>query len=235
MREFIGTDLAGAEFREADLSGARMRGVLLIGADIDGAIGGLRLHGVDVAPLVEAELDRLHPERKALRPTTAAGAREALGVVTALWAETSAGAGELADESVDGEWTLTETLRHLVFVVDAWFGHALRGESRPFHPSGLPASFGSQGPDIGIDPTATLSFDQAGRLHNERLHAVHEFLATATDDDLTRTREPNPAPGFPPPAPRTGIDCLRVLFNEEWTHHSFAVRDLNLLRQTARP
>jgi hypothetical protein len=226
-RRFTGDDLSGAEFREVDLSGARMRGVLLVGAEIDGVIGGLTVNGVEVAPLVEAELDRLHPERRALRPTTAAGAREALAVVTSFWAATAAGAADLADRSADGEWTLTETLRHLVFVVDAWFGHAVLGEPAPFHPAGLPASFLT-----GI-PTSEVSFDEALRLHTDRLARVHEFLATATDDDLNRPRDPNPAPGFPPPARRTALECLRVLFDEEWAHHRFAVRDLAVLRQTA--
>jgi hypothetical protein len=49
--EFTGLSMAGATFREVDLSGARMRGVLLLGADIDGAIDGLRVNGVEVMPL----------------------------------------------------------------------------------------------------------------------------------------------------------------------------------------
>ena len=68
--EFVDADLSGALFREVDLTGARMYGVVLSNADIDGAIDGLRVNGVEVAPLIEAELDRLHPERLALRPTT---------------------------------------------------------------------------------------------------------------------------------------------------------------------
>ena len=123
----------GEVLRDADFSGVRMRGVLLVGAEIDGVISGLTVNGVEVAPLVEAELDRRHPERLALRPTTADGAREALAVVLSLWAQTLNGAAPYADRSVDGEWTLTETLLHLVFVVDAWFGHAVLGEPEPFH------------------------------------------------------------------------------------------------------
>src|SRR5688572_6902336 len=54
-------DMTGASFREVRLNGVRMRGVELSGADIDGDIFGLRLNGVEVAPLVEAELNRRHP------------------------------------------------------------------------------------------------------------------------------------------------------------------------------
>ena len=66
--EFIDLSMASATFRDVDLSGARMHGVLLFNADIDGAIDGLRVNGVEVMPLIEAELDRLHPERLRLRP-----------------------------------------------------------------------------------------------------------------------------------------------------------------------
>lgn len=75
--EFVNLDMSRSSFREVDLSGARMYGVLLTDADIDGDIRGLRLNGVDVAPLIEAELDRLHPERTKLRPTSPDGMREA--------------------------------------------------------------------------------------------------------------------------------------------------------------
>jgi hypothetical protein len=234
-RRIEGEDLSGADIRDVDLTNARLRGVLLAGAEIDGVIVGLTVNGVEVAPLIEAELDRRHPERRLLRPTTADGAREAARVVTSLWAETVSDAHPYATRSVYGEWTLTETLRHLVFVVDAWFGHALLGEPEPFHPAGLPPSFVTDGPAFGIDPAAAMPFDDAVRLHAERLNRVSAFLATDTDDDLTGTRGPNPAPGFPPPAERTAIECLNVLFGEEWAHHRFAVRDLAVLRQTTQP
>jgi hypothetical protein len=211
----------GEVLRDADFSGVRMRGVLLVDADVDGVISGLTLNGVEVAPLVEAELDRRHPERLALRPTTADGARDALAVVLSLWAGTLTGAAPLADRSVDGGWTLTETLCHLVFVVDAWFGHAVLGEPDPFHPAGLPPSFVT-----GWAPPVPLPFDDAVRLHAERLAGVRDHLTTATTADLTRPGGPNPAPGFPPPAARTPLECLRVLFGEEWAHHRYTVRDL---------
>lgn len=56
--EFVDVDTSHASFREVDLTGARMYGVLLTDADIDGDIRGLWVNGVEVAPLVEGELDR---------------------------------------------------------------------------------------------------------------------------------------------------------------------------------
>lgn len=58
--EFVDTDLSGARFVRADLSGVVMRGVDVTGLDIDGPWlldgGSLLVNGVDVVPLVDAEL-----------------------------------------------------------------------------------------------------------------------------------------------------------------------------------
>src|SRR4051794_8367545 len=110
--EFVDVDMTGAEFREVDLSGARMYGVLLTGADLDGDITGLRVNGVEVAPLVEAELDRRHPERLILRSTDPAGLLAAVSTVEAFWAATVERARRLPpvelDRSVNQEWSFVE-------------------------------------------------------------------------------------------------------------------------------
>jgi hypothetical protein len=229
--EFVDVDMSGAVLREVDLSGARMRGVLLIDADIDGAINGLRVNGVEVAPLIEAALDRMHPERRSLRPTEPDGAREGWAVVATFWDETMARASRLPEEalhrSVDGEWSFVETIRHLIFVTDLWFVHPILGEQNPFHEYGLPASFtAANGAEFAIDGSASPTFDEVMAVRAGRLATVRNFLASVTQADLDRQREPNPAPGGLPPAVRTAIGCLRVLLNEEWAHHQFAVRDL---------
>ena len=120
--EFV--DLTGATFREAKLDRVVMRGVEVLDLDIDGYIGKLVVNGVDVAPLVEAELDRRYPERPKMRPTDAAGYREAWEIIERLWAGTVERARgldpELLHESVNGEFSFIETLRHLVFATDSW-------------------------------------------------------------------------------------------------------------------
>jgi uncharacterized protein YjbI with pentapeptide repeats len=60
---FVDAVLRGARFVRADLSGVVMRGVDVQGADIDAPwlFNGesfLRVNGVDVIPIVEAELNR---------------------------------------------------------------------------------------------------------------------------------------------------------------------------------
>ena len=231
--EFVDVDMSGSVFREVNLARARMRGVLLMDADIDGAINGLVVNGVSVAPLIKEELDRLHPERTKLRPTTPEGMREAWAVVEAFWAKTMqrAEARPASDlhRSVDDEWSFTETLRHLVYVTDAWFGHAVLGQDRPFHPLGLPASFDVSGEAVGIDTSARPEFEDVVRARASRVAMVRSFLESVTQDDLDRVREPNTAPGFPPPEARTATSCLHVIFSDEWAHHQFAIRDLAIL------
>lgn len=231
-------DLSARVIREVDLSGADLRGAMLADTTIDGYIVGLRVNGVEVAPLVEAELDRLHPERVALRPSDADGVRRACDLVEEIWAPTMARAGALGEpgvhERVDDEWSFAETLRHLVFVTDAWLGHAVRQDAAPFHPLGLPAVFIADGASYGIEHDARPSFSEVLAAREARLTQLRAFAAELTDADLARVCGPNTVAGFPPPAARPLRSCLQVLFNEEWAHHQFAVRDLAMLEEAAR-
>lgn len=92
---FDHVDLSGASFYEVDLSGVKMRGAYLRDVDIAGDLDSMRVNGVDVGPLIEAELDRRHPERAKLRPNDAAGFCEAWDVIERLWAETVGRARQL--------------------------------------------------------------------------------------------------------------------------------------------
>ena len=95
---FERVDLTGAEFRSVDLSRARFRGVDLKGVvmsgvelgdvRIDGELQNVLVNGVDVAPLVEAELDRREPERAKMRPSDPDGFRVAWSIVERLWGDT---------------------------------------------------------------------------------------------------------------------------------------------------
>jgi Pentapeptide repeats (8 copies)/Enoyl-CoA hydratase/isomerase len=55
--------LFGARFHEVDLSGVRIRGAYLRDVDISGEVESMLVNGIDVAPLIEVELDRRHLER----------------------------------------------------------------------------------------------------------------------------------------------------------------------------
>jgi hypothetical protein len=72
----------------------------------------LTINGVDIGPLVNAELDRRYPDRVRMRPTDPAGFREARDLLERLWDQTVARARrldpDLLHESVDGEWSFTD-------------------------------------------------------------------------------------------------------------------------------
>ncbi len=57
----------------------------MVNVEISGEIENVTINGVDVAPLVDAELDRRYPDRVKMRPTDPAGFREAWDVVERLW------------------------------------------------------------------------------------------------------------------------------------------------------
>ena len=95
---FHDVDLAGTDFRQVDLTGARLRDAVLVNVDISGKIGNLRVNGVDVVPLVEAELDSRYPDRPKMRPADADGFREAWEILERLWQQTVARARAMAPE-----------------------------------------------------------------------------------------------------------------------------------------
>src|SRR6202167_6599029 len=96
--EFIDANLHGARFCRADLSGVVMRAVDVQGADIDAPFlfrseTSLRVNGVDVIPLVEAELNRRFSGRASRRATDPDGLREAWAALERTWAATRQRAG----------------------------------------------------------------------------------------------------------------------------------------------
>ena len=95
MAEFRDQDLSGAQFSNVDLSGARFRNVSLVKAvlrgvwmedvEISGEVVNVRVNGVDIAPLVEAELERRHPELALLRPEDPQGFRDTYDLLMRAW------------------------------------------------------------------------------------------------------------------------------------------------------
>jgi hypothetical protein len=121
---FRHVDLSRSTFRNIDLSGARLLDVDLVDVEITGWLENLRINEVDVAPLIEAELDRRYPDRVKMRPTDADGFREAWAILERLWVGTVDRARKLPPDllhaRVHDEWSFIETLRHLLFATDAW-------------------------------------------------------------------------------------------------------------------
>jgi hypothetical protein len=239
--ELVEVDLRGAVLRHVDLTGTRMRGVFLEDVEITGAVRNLVVNGVDVAPLVEAELDRRYPERALMRPSAADGFRRAWDALTGLWEGTYERARgldrALLHERVDGEWSFTQTLRHLVFATDAWVGRALLGDAEPWHPLDLP--FEQLGPVEGIpsDDGARPSLEEVLELRRTRWSTVRAVLDDLTDERLAGSTEPVRAPedrpGWPPPRAHPVRQCLEIVLQEEWEHRLYAERDLDALAARA--
>ena len=56
-------DLTGTLMRAALFRGSRMRGVELVDVEINGELRNVVVNGVDIAPLIQTELNRRMPER----------------------------------------------------------------------------------------------------------------------------------------------------------------------------
>ncbi|GAA1979434.1 DinB family protein [Terrabacter lapilli] len=225
--------LSGASLRMVDLRGLRARDVWLEDVEITGDIGNLTINGVDVAPLVEAELDRRHPDRPKMRPTDAAGYREGWDVVERLWAQTVQRARtfppELLHERVDGEWSFIETLRHLVFATDAWVRRALLGDPEPWHPLDLPHDDMPDSPPVPRDREARPGLDEVLALRADRMATVRRVVDELTDEALAGSTEPVLEPGYPEPESFPVSRVLGTILNEEWQHRLYAERDLDVL------
>ena len=254
MAEFHDADLRGSRFERADLTGARFRavdlsrtefrgvdfrGVVMRGVELDdvrisGEIQNVLVNGVDIAPLVEAELDRRDPDRVKMRPTDPAGFRAAWDIVERLWDGTVERARgidrELLHESVDGEWSFIETLRHLVFATDSWIGRAILGNPSPWDALDLPWDEMPDTSGVPRDRTVRPSLDEVLELRRDRMATVRRVIEGLSDESLDRHTEPVDGPGWPPPESFQVRECLLIVLNEEWHHRQFAERDLTVLQ-----
>jgi hypothetical protein len=231
--EFRSADLTRSRFRNVSMEGVVMRGVELVHVDIDGEIDDVTINGVDVGPLIEAELDRRFPDRAKMRPTDPDGFRAAWGILEELWAETVARARrlppDLLHESVDGEWSFIETLRHLVMATDSWVGRVILGDPSPWDPLGLPFDDMPDMPGGPRDREARPSLDTVLALRGDRVAGVRKVLDGLTEETLAGHTEPVEAPGWPPPRSYPVRKCLLIVLSEEWQHRLYAERDLAVL------
>ena len=232
--EFRDVDLARSRFHSVDLSHAVMRGVELVDVEIYGEIENVTINGVDVWPLVSAELDRRYPDRAKMRPTDPDGFRQAWDVVERLWGGTVDRARRidpgLLNESVDDEWSFIETLRHLVFATDSWIRRAILGEPAPWDPLGLPWGEAPDMPGVRCDHGARPSLDVVLELRRDRMATVRKVIDGLTDESLDDHTAPATGPGWPPESSSFPVrKCLLIILNEEWEHRLYAERDLDAL------
>ncbi|QSR30925.1 hypothetical protein CFI00_10540 [Nocardioides sp. S5] len=227
---FVGTSFKGATLRSSDVSGVTMRSVDVDGLDIDSHdlfMGSLVVNGVDVVPLVDAELNRRFPGRELQKAQTPEGLREGWAAVQAAWATTVADTPrELVDAHVEDEWSMAQTLRHLVLATDTWLRGGILRMEQPFHEIGqIFDGAADMGFDTSIFRSDEPTFEEVLAVRAERQQMVTDFLADVTPDQLAEERDDPWGFDWHP----TVGDCVRVILEEEWAHLRYVRRDLALL------
>ena len=212
---FHDVDLTNARFDLVDLTGVTIRGAALVNMDLSGDIENLRVNGVDVVPLVEAELNRRYPDRVKMRPADADGFREAWDILERLWPQTveraRGMAPDLLHERVDGEWS------------------ADLGDPSPWDPLDLPHDEMPDEPSVPRDRDARPSLDEVLALRADRMATVRGVFADLTDERLAGRTEPVLEPGYPEQESFAVRRCLQAILREEWEHRLYAERDFDVL------
>lgn len=227
-------DFTGAQFRGALFNRSRLIGVELVDVEITGEVRNVVVNGVDIAPLIDAELNRRLPERVKMRPNDAAGFREAWAILERLWAGTVARARSFPaaalHRSVDGEWSFIQTLRHLNFASAAWVERMILGTDSPWHPLDLPWDEAPGWDGVPWDRDAQPPLDEVLTVRHERQATVRAVLESLTDEQLASTVT-RTGPGWPQAENLPVRECLLIVLNEEWEHRLYAERDLTALEQ----
>ncbi|MFZ9580558.1 MAG: DinB family protein [Ilumatobacteraceae bacterium] len=222
---FWGVQMTNATFRDAVLNGSTFFHTEWENVSIDGVINGLVINGVDVTGYVNAN-DRWYPLRTQLFPQTVEGLNSTWSAIRAEWdsvmARVPSMGADVVTTSVNGEWSLRDTLRHLLFAMDKWFTWPILGV-REFSAMGLPNT-GSQGLewpgiDMGVDP----SFAEVVAARAQRTRAFTDHLASLDMSNVPETVEVLENGTVP------GLMCFHVVFEEEFEHLRYALRDLATL------
>lgn len=225
-------DLTGAEVTSAKLHHVKLHGVELYDVDITGDLNNVIVNGVDIAPLVEAELNRRDPERAKMSPDDVEGFKEAWRILERLWAGTVETARSLPAEtlhtSVDGEWSFIQTLRHLNFASAAWVGRMILGNPSPWHPLDLPWDEAPGWEGIPSDREARPTLDEVLEVRRQRQAMVAGVIESLTEQQLA-SHVSRTEPGWPQSDDFPLKECLKIVLNEEWEHRRYAERDLAAL------
>lgn len=235
-RTFRNRSLRGSRLIGCDVGDVVIRGSQVAGMEIDSPWlleGGswLLVNGVDVVPLVDAELNRRIPGRELRDAKNPKGLSAAGAALEQTWEATLDRALALppgtVDASVDHEWSFAQTLRHLVMATDTWLGKAILERTRPYHPAGLPNDDESPAFDESDFSVGPPSFREVLVARADRQAMVRRYIAGVTSEELAMPRKNPHAPDHD----ETVLSCLRTILEEEWEHHRYAVRDLDLLAQ----
>ena len=117
-----------------------------------------------------------------------------------------------------------------MFVHDSWFRRCCLGSTEPFTAIGLASEYVPNQEEQGLDRTAAPGLDEVLAVRDVQGTELERWLSIVTAGQLS---VPAPVPagqGWPPYARgKSVLECVHVVLDEEWAHHGFCVRDLDLL------
>ena len=244
VTDYLRQDWSHSRFEEVDFSQSRfhnvyfqdtvIRGAWLQRVDIDGLVDQVTINGVDVGPLIEAELDRRDPDRTLVRPTDADGFRARLGGRrTPLGRRRSARAGAARGPAARAR--RRRVVLHRDAAAPRLRHRRLGAAGGPGRPGALPPARAGPHRDAGrhpggaARPDARPSLDEILAVRAERMATVARVLGELTDERLDGMTEPVLEPGYPASESFPVRRCLGTVINEEWLHREFAERDLAVL------
>lgn len=145
------------------------------------------VNGIDVIPLVEAELNHRFPVRAdssaadpdGMRATWATGVHRG-GTLERVAAMPTG----MIDVSISDDWSVAQTMRHLVMATDLWLGRAIFKTDQPGH---LIDQAGPDAEDDGLHTsiltTDIPSYAEVLEVRAGRVAMVRDFLADVTSGD----------------------------------------------------
>lgn len=171
-------------------------------------------------------------------PRTPEAYRAAWADLERLWSETVAKAQTLDEEqlheSVDGEWSFIQTLRHLAYATDVWVFAVVQQVPDPYDPLDLPFDGYERFPNgIVYDRDARPPLADVLALRGDRVARVRVFLEELTQERIVSTVDFE-STGWPFTNNFHVGECLATVVNEEWHHRNFCERDLDLLIAATR-
>src|SRR5688572_9195415 len=196
------SNLAHITMRNVNMARARIKEAYLVGARIEGDLTGATINGLDFSTMYENELLRLYPERQRLYAGTPDEFRDALAYVldereAILTKSTALTEHARQQRTTDGEWSVVENLRHLLFSESAWALRTAFNEPEPFHPLGMPPDFAQEvSKELGMRFHAPASFDEAVAALEEQAPRVHARFEALTPDELREWCRDR-GPGYP--------------------------------------
>jgi len=166
-------------------------------------------------------------------PRTPEAFRQAWADLERLWERTTATAVSLGEErlheSVAGEWSFVQTLRHLAYATDLWVFAVVQGVPEPYDPLDLPFDGYERFPNpIPYERDARPPLADVLALRADRVARVRGFF-----DELSQERIDSTvcfrSEGWPFDEDFRVGPCLATVVNEEWHHRTYAERDLDVL------